>query len=199
MSTATRRRAAIAIAGATAGLASVVAPSAVVYAAPAPTTNTDVGISSALGDLVAQKAYDELNASSRNVEIPFGSNCNFYSNHFNVGSNCGNGYRSQQWCADFAKFVWKNAGVGDWQSTTSLSLSFRTYGVNHGTWHKGAAGVQAGDAAVYDDGDGSGHVGIVVVPDGDNSLVISGNYGHRVSKHRLHDRANFQGYSRPVG
>lgn len=199
MYSATRRRTAKAIAGATAGFASVVLSSTGVHAAPAPTANTDAGILSAIGDLVAQKAYDELNAPSRNVEIPFGSNCNFYSDVFSVGAGCSNGYRSQQWCADFARFTWKNASVRDWQSTNSLSLSFRDYGVNHGTWHKGAAGVQAGDAAVYDDGDGSGHVGIVVVPDGDNSLVVSGNYGHRVAKHRLHDRSNFQGYSRPVG
>jgi hypothetical protein len=195
MYVATRRRTVLAIAGATAGLASAVLSPVAAPAALAGTATTD-----SVGQDAAQAAYNELNANSHNAESPLGSNCNFYSGVFDVGSTaCPGDYRSQEWCADFAKYVWKNAGVRDWQSTTSASLSFRTYGVNHGTWHKGTEGIRAGDAAVYDDGDGSGHVGVVVVADGNNSLVISGNYGNRVSKHHLLDRGNFQGYSHPVG
>jgi len=76
---------AIAIAGTTAGLAQrcpVVCGRARRNVVP----GQDAGIDSVLGDRSEQAAYNELSAPSRNMESPFGSNRNFYSGVFNVGS-----------------------------------------------------------------------------------------------------------------
>jgi len=88
---------------------------------------------------------------------PPDSYCNKFSAYWNVGtSNCGPGLRSEEWCADFAAWVWQKAGaVVDYQFATgdlnSASVSFYQWGVAHGTWHPVGSGYvpQPGDAAVY--------------------------------------------------
>jgi hypothetical protein len=83
--------------------------------------------------------------------------CNKYSAYWHAGRDtCGNANRSEQWCADFAAWVWKTAGVsvtyelkpGD---INSASASFYLWGVAHGTWHPVGTGYvpESGDIAVY--------------------------------------------------
>jgi hypothetical protein len=84
--------------------------------------------------------------------------CNKFSAYWNAGTDdCGgNGNLSEEWCADFAAWAWKEAGAlvsyelapgylnGD-------SASFYVWGTNHGTWHPVGSGYtpQPGDVAVY--------------------------------------------------
>jgi hypothetical protein len=83
--------------------------------------------------------------------------CNKYSAYWFAGtSDCGNTNRDEQWCADFAAWVWRMAGVplvyrfvnGD---INSSSASFYEWGLRHHTWHPvGSRYVpQPGDVAIY--------------------------------------------------
>jgi hypothetical protein len=88
---------------------------------------------------------------------PASTYCNKYSAYWQSGSSdCGNANLDEQWCADFAAWVWQRAGVpvtyayesGDLNAS---SASFYEWGVAHGTWHPLGSGYvpQPGDVAVY--------------------------------------------------
>ena len=83
--------------------------------------------------------------------------CNRYSAYWVSGTaDCGNNNLDEEWCADFAAWVWRQAGVtftyqfinGD---INSSSASFYEWGVAQGTWHPVGGGYvpQPGDVAVY--------------------------------------------------
>jgi hypothetical protein len=83
--------------------------------------------------------------------------CNKFSAHWNAGvDDCGNSNLDEEWCADFASWVWKQAGA---QVAYELapgylngdSASFYVWGMDHGTWHPVGShySPQPGDVAVY--------------------------------------------------
>jgi hypothetical protein len=88
---------------------------------------------------------------------PPDSYCNKYSAYYDAGTlSCRPGLMSEEWCADFAAWVWQHAGaVVDYQlapgDLNSQSASFYVWGVDHGTWHPvGSHYVPVpGDVAVY--------------------------------------------------
>jgi hypothetical protein len=88
---------------------------------------------------------------------PSNTYCNKYSAYWYAGSeNCGNSNRSEEWCADFAAWVWQGAGADvDYEfingDLNSSSASFYEWGIAHGTWHSLNSGYvpQPGDVAVY--------------------------------------------------
>ncbi|WP_117215472.1 hypothetical protein [Allorhizocola rhizosphaerae] len=147
----------------------------------------DVGIRTAVGDRVVEAAYTELN-SDRTRE--WGDECNFYSAHFYGAGRC------QYWCADFVKFVWKNAGVYAWEHLDSEAGTTARYGKFFGTWHPGreVRGIYPGAAVTYNkDGDplvDSDHVGVFVGWVDGAPKVISGNFNDTVYKHNLNYSAN---------
>jgi hypothetical protein len=83
--------------------------------------------------------------------------CNRYSAYWYAGSAvCGNGNLSEEWCADFAAWVWKQAGAEVVYELApnylnSDSASFYLWGLTHGTWHPVNSHYQPqpGDVAVY--------------------------------------------------
>jgi len=88
---------------------------------------------------------------------PSNTYCNMFSAYWVSGpADCGNANRDEQWCADFAAWAWKLAGVplvyqfinGDLNSS---SASFYEWGVRHHTWHPLGSGYvpQPGDVAIY--------------------------------------------------
>ncbi len=88
---------------------------------------------------------------------PADSYCNRFSAYWQSGTpDCANTNYREEWCADFAAWVWKQAGAtvtyqfvnGDLNSS---SASFYEWGVAHGTWHPVGSGYvpQPGDVAVY--------------------------------------------------
>jgi hypothetical protein len=88
---------------------------------------------------------------------PAGSYCNKFSTYWGVGSqSCPSGESSEEWCADFAAWAWRKAGVpftygfGAAEIDASAA-SFYAWGVDHGTWHSayGDYRPRPGDAAVY--------------------------------------------------
>ena len=88
---------------------------------------------------------------------PTDTYCNKYSAYWVSGTNdCGNGNLDEEWCADFAAWVWKTAGAPvDYQYINgylnSSAASFYEWGMEHGTWHPVGARYtpQPGDVAVY--------------------------------------------------
>jgi hypothetical protein len=88
---------------------------------------------------------------------PAGTYCNKYSAYWYSGAaDCANSNLDEQWCADFAAWVWQQAGVavtyqyinGD---INSSAASFFEWGQAKGTWHAARSGYvpQPGDVAVY--------------------------------------------------
>ena len=171
--------------------------------------NGDPG-STSLSDVrsrIVSTAHAETSNASHNKENPLGSNCNFYTTALGAGtvsSICANNWRKQAWCADFARWTWGQAGA----VTSGLSggaISFKTYGVNRGTWHSGSAlsGVQPGDVIGYNfttSDPGDDHVGVVVGINSDGTVnTIDGNYSNGVTPRKItRGPAAISGYTSPV-
>ncbi|MFG1652085.1 CHAP domain-containing protein [Micromonospora sp. NPDC049275] len=190
-----------------------------------------------LGIDVGNIAWEQLKSTNTDVQYRLkersGTDCNFYTGFWADPNNdrydssgtgtCGpvspgymyrNGsktwddvrWRARAWCADFAKFAFYWGGA-KYTGLTSAASSFRTYGINNGTWHARGSGYvpRKGDAAVYNwDGDADlDHVAIVTSyydtsTDG-NHYVVGGNQSNTVS-HVLHSNweAAVVGYASPV-
>jgi CHAP domain len=88
---------------------------------------------------------------------PSDTYCNKFSAYWYAGTDdCGNDNLDEEWCADFAAWVWKQAGAEvDYQLAPGYlngnSASFYVWGTDHGTWHPVDSGYtpQPGDVAVY--------------------------------------------------
>jgi hypothetical protein len=120
---------------------------------------------------------------------PSNTYCNKFSAYWGAGvDDCGgNGNRDEEWCADFAAWVWKEAGaVVAYELApgylNAASASFYVWGTNHGTWHPVGSGYvpEPGDVAVYGLDAGAVtavHVAIVVATTGDNAApdVVNGD------------------------
>ena len=83
--------------------------------------------------------------------------CNRFSAYWHAGTiDCPNSNRDEQWCADFAAWVWQRAGVrfvyglGP-DDLNAASASFYLWGAAHHTWHPVGSDYapQPGDVAVY--------------------------------------------------
>jgi peptidoglycan hydrolase-like protein with peptidoglycan-binding domain len=144
-------------------------------------------------------ARQEAANSAHNHEIG-GYNCNYYSTALGVGSGgCGNGWRSEAWCADFVKWDWIKAGANT-TGINGLASSLRDYGQSHGTWH--TSNPKPGDAVYFT----YGHVGIVVSTTSSTITYISGNTSNPATgnddglleKTLSRSTSSIGGYSSPV-
>lgn len=158
---------------------------------------------SASGQRIADLARGEAANAHRNVERG-GANCNYYSGALGVGSSCAGSWRAQAWCADFARWVWAQAGVRV-AGLTSGAASFASYGRANRTWRAGAdaRNARVGDALVYRLGGSyaDDHVGLVVAVNGNGTLdVVSGNSSNRVRLERGINpvSAGVSGYTSPA-
>lgn len=82
--------------------------------------------------------------------------CNKFSAYWTAGTECSNGLRSEEWCADFAAWVWRMAGAQFTYDYTAgdinaAAASFYEWAVAHHTWHPVGSGYtpKPGDVAVY--------------------------------------------------
>ena len=104
---------------------------------------------------------------------PAHSYCNKYTAFWHAGTatGCARGLRSEEWCSDFAAWVWRKAGArfayGYGQAdVNAASASFYLWAAAHGTWHPAGSGYvpRPGDVAVYGldpTGGAAAHVAIV--------------------------------------
>jgi hypothetical protein len=163
--------------------------------------NGDPGSASPAGmrATIVAKARAEAANAAHNKEIG-GKDCNYFTTALGGGSACGNGWRGQAWCADFARWVWGQSGA----RTGGLSagaVSFRGYS----TWRAGKdlTGIQPGDVIGWRFGDAAGtgndHVSVVVEVSGATITTVDGNYSNAVITRRLtRGNAEMSGYASPV-
>jgi CHAP domain len=122
-------------------------------AAAAVETKTKATEPLTLGQKIAEIAESQVGYTTN----PGNTYCNKYSAYWLAGSSdCGNSNLDEEWCADFAAWVWQKAGAlvtyqfinGD---INSSAASFYEWGVAHNTWHPAKSGYipQPGDVAVY--------------------------------------------------
>lgn len=88
---------------------------------------------------------------------PSHSYCNKFSAYWNVGTaDCPGDEMSEEWCADFAAWAWRTAGVRfaygyGLGQINAAAASFYSWGLANGDWHPADSGyvAQPGDVAVY--------------------------------------------------
>jgi hypothetical protein len=88
---------------------------------------------------------------------PSNSYCNKFSAYWHAGTaDCPSGETAEEWCADFAAWVWQQAGVDvtygyDPGEVNGAAVSFYEWGVANGAWHPATSGYVAapGDVALY--------------------------------------------------
>jgi hypothetical protein len=126
------------------------------------------------------EAADQNNAAV--IEDPPGSNCNPYTFYFGRGSTtgCAPGTAAEEWCSDFADWVWASAGIGT-SGIDGWAYSFVDWGQAHtGAWQPGDDNnPEPGDAVVWGDLSSTYaiHVGIVVGVSQGLIDVVAGNAG----------------------
>jgi hypothetical protein len=140
-----------------------------------------------LGERIVSTAESQLGYRTD----PPNTYCNKFSAFFYSGNDdCNNSNLDEEWCADFAAWVWLKAGAlvtyqyvsGDLNASAA---SFYEWGVRHGTWHPvGSRYVpQPGDVAVYGLNTSTlvaSHVAIVVSNDpGDRGPNVVNGDGDR--------------------
>jgi plastocyanin len=122
------------------------------------------GGSGTLGATIIAKARAQLNYTEYN------GNCNKFSAYW--------GWDCVEWCSDYARYIWMQAGAKT-TGLTQSSISFYNYGVNNGTFKSNVAGVvvKPGDAVVWANSTGWGeHVGLVTDVSGSTFRTIHGNF-----------------------
>ncbi len=96
----------------------------------------------------------------------------------NFAASChGNGGQPEYWCADFARWVWAEAGASNTGELTAAAGSFYTYGQRHGTLHQRPT---VGDAVVFNYAGGgyADHVALVSKVNADGTVeTVSGDWG----------------------
>ena len=159
--------------------------------------NGDPG--SSLSDQIAAIGNAEHQNPAHNHEIPAGSNCNYYSYALGSGSRCSNGWRSEAWCADFARWVWGQAGA----NTAGLTAGAISFTKSAGGWHAGnLSGVQVGDVIGWHFGGSTSddHVSLVVGINSDGSVnILDGNSSNNnIGARTIAANASVSGYAIPT-
>lgn len=165
-----------------AGVGELVAqsPSIVATGTTVTVVDLDGGLTPLLQRVVAlAKSKDQFGSAV--VETPLNSNCNPYTAAFGRGwtSGCAKGTAAEEWCSDFADWVWMKSGA-DVSGVTGYSYSFVDHGTRLGTFKPGATNnPRPGDAVVwgYAASHVGDHVGLVVAVKGNLIDVVSGNSG----------------------
>ena len=109
---------------------------------------------------------------------PCGVRGGYFAQDSGQTSSCTDfGTRAHAWCADFAGWVWQQAGVPGLETLNDLAESFKGYGLINGTWSSTPA---VGDAIYFHplsaDGTHHDHVAIVTAINEDGTLeTIGGN------------------------
>lgn len=119
----------------------------------APVTAPTPLVTSSLGSKIVSIAESQIGYQ----DTPMGSYCNPYSAYWNAGKSCSKGSdSSEEWCSDFAAWVWHRADVPftygyDSGDVNAGAVSFYQWGVANRTWHAAGSGYtpQPGDVVIY--------------------------------------------------
>ncbi|MEU6761844.1 CHAP domain-containing protein [Streptomyces sp. NPDC046853] len=188
-------------------------------------TTTASAASGPLRADIVKTATIEKNNPTHNREKPKG--CNFYSGYWktsgdNICSTSTGGvkWRSNNWCADFARYVWKKSDAKTKKIDPWAGSFYRAAKAGTGTWHKRGSYVpKPGDVVLYEWGPGKptlgtngwdiDHVGVVVkyrksgkkltTIEGNTTKTSSGNGREGVYQRDRHntERGDVVGYVSP--
>ncbi|WP_290862641.1 FG-GAP-like repeat-containing protein [Hamadaea sp.] len=157
-------------------------------------------------------AKRELGDKTRNYEV--GTNCSYYGGEMFNWPACGGksgwggGSSAYAWCAAFAKYVWREAGVTGLSVIDGFAQSFKDYGIDRELYHSRSGGYkpQIGDAIVFDTDHSSSdahkidHVAIVVGVNDTDVLYIGGNQSDAVTRaSKPRTDSDIDGYVEPAG
>lgn len=130
-----------------------------------------------------------VNAANSQIgqgETPPGSNCNPYG-------------PCQAWCAHFATWTWRKAGITI--PNYGFTGDIYTWGRNKGRAHSTNTGMQPGDIVLYGTGpqntSTSVHTGVVVAVGNGKITTVEGNSGDAVRKHGPFDPTRAKAAGRP--
>jgi hypothetical protein len=110
---------------------------------PAPSEATLAGLSLPQRIVAIAESQDGYSTD------PSSSYCNKYSAYWDAGTaGCPGGETAEEWCADFAAWAWRQAGVrftygyapGE---INGAAVSFYEWGVANGEWHPATSGYVA--------------------------------------------------------
>src|SRR5580700_7796824 len=73
-------------------------------------------------------------ASGQVGDGPCGGSNGYYATGTGQSTSCSDGGEAHGWCADFAGWVWQQAGVTVDGNLNNWAYSFEQYGQAHGTW-----------------------------------------------------------------
>jgi hypothetical protein len=155
---------------------------------PASTSGTTTGI--------ADEALAQVGVSDTPASTNFSQDCDPYTTLVNVGAStagCGTDptfhvqNENEEWCADFAKWVWEQGGVtSDLSTLNPGATSFATWAQQHGQSTAFDTGTpKVGDAIVFYPpgtstavGSIADHVGLIVGVDSSNGTVdmVNGDF-----------------------
>ena len=136
----------------------VVVPVAIVHSLRARTTNYALPSNALLRGLTLRQRIVAIASSQVGYRTnPSASYCNKFSFYWNAGAaSCPGSERSEKWCADFAAWVWRHAGVRfpygySYADINAAAASFYAWGVANGQWHPTGSGYSPspGDVALY--------------------------------------------------
>lgn len=112
---------------------------------------------------VRQSIVDAAKGQVGYATDPGDTFCNKFSAYWGAGDDvdqdgqqCAAGTTSEEWCADFAAWAWRQGGISfsygyGAGELNAGSISFYDWAVANGTWHPASSGYtpQPGDVAVY--------------------------------------------------
>ncbi len=124
-------------------------------------------------------SFDQQHGSF--VTTPSGSDCNPFTATYGRGSTygCPRGDAAEEWCSDFADWVWQTSGVPT-RGITGWAATFITWGRKHHRVQMGRHFTpEVGDAIVWGTRTPlyGTHVAIIVAVQGPDIDIVSGNAG----------------------
>ena len=133
------------------------------------------------------KIVNAANGEIGQQETPPGSNCNPYG-------------PCQAWCAHFATWTWRKAGIDI--PNYGFTGDIYTWGQRKGRAHSSNTGMKRGDIVLYGTGPQntgtSVHTGVVVAVGTDGKITtVEGNSGDKVRKHGPFDPKRAKAAGRP--
>jgi len=137
-------------------------------------------------------------------------NCNYYSSQVSSAAtkNCttpsGQPGKPEAWCAQFARWVYKTAGAGNYDRMDAGARSVKNYGTWKNNPSNNVTGIQPGDLIGFKLNTGTpndDHVGIVVEVNGTSLTTVEGNTGSgkvtKVTNRKVTD-STISGYATPT-
>ncbi|WP_158887638.1 CHAP domain-containing protein [Amycolatopsis anabasis] len=116
-------------------------------------------------------------------ETPPGSNCNPYG-------------PCESWCAHFATWTWRKAGIDI--PNYGFTGDIYTWGKKRDRAHGTDTGMRVGDIVLYGTGPGNVDTGVVVAVSDGKITTVEGNSGDKVARHGPFDPRHAKAAGRPA-